>query len=109
MSEPMASQGQRIRVAAAGDVHADATRRADLRAAFARLDGEADLVLLAGDLTTLGEPEQAQVLADAARALDLPVFGVLGNHDWHADRAGEVVAVMEEAGVTMLERASAVC
>jgi Icc-related predicted phosphoesterase len=105
----MGTGAPRIRVAAAGDVHADESRRADLEAAFSSLRGEADLVLLAGDLTTLGEPEQARVLADAARAAELPTFGVLGNHDWHADRAGEVVAVMEEAGVTMLERAAATC
>jgi Icc-related predicted phosphoesterase len=96
----------RIRVAAAGDVHADDSRRADLEAAFASLRGEADLLLLAGDLTTYGEPDQAQVLAGAARQLDVPVIAVLGNHDWHANRAGEVTAVMEDAGVTVLDRSS---
>jgi Icc-related predicted phosphoesterase len=96
-----------LRIAAAGDVHADASRRADLEAAFDGLRGKADLVLLAGDLTTLGEPEQAQVVADAARDVGVPVFAVLGNHDWHANRSKEVVAVMEEAGVTMLDRAAA--
>src|SRR4051812_43513375 len=105
----MALAGQRIRVAAAGDVHAEEARPSDLAQAFARFRGEADLVLLAGDLTTLGEPSQARVLADAARGLDLPVFGVLGNHDWHANRSDEIVAVMEDAGVRILERSSAVC
>ena len=98
-----------LRVAAAGDVHADESRRADLEAAFARLRGEADLVLLAGDMTTHGEPEQAAVLADACRLVDVPVFAVLGNHDWHADRTDEVVAVMEDAGVTVLQRDWASC
>ncbi len=105
----MALAGQRIRVAAAGDVHADESRRGDLEQAFAGLRGEADLVLLAGDLTTLGRPEQAQVVADAARDTGVPTFGVLGNHDWHQNRADAIVAVMEEAGVTMLERSSATC
>ncbi|MFL5895409.1 MAG: metallophosphoesterase [Thermoleophilaceae bacterium] len=105
----MGTGAQRIRVAAAGDVHADESRRADLDNAFRRLDGQADLVLLAGDLTTLGEPEQARVLADAAGRIEAPTFAVLGNHDWHADRAAEIVAVMEEGGVTMLERSWATC
>jgi Icc-related predicted phosphoesterase len=96
--------GGNIRVAAAGDVHADASRRADLEAAFAGVRGKADLVLLAGDLTTHGQPEEVQVVADASRLAELPVFSVLGNHDWHSNRAAEVVAVMEEAGVTMLDR-----
>jgi Icc-related predicted phosphoesterase len=105
----MSTGGQRIHVAAAGDLHADHSRRADLRAAFAGLRDEADLVLLAGDLTTLGVPEQARVLAEAAGECELPIFGVLGNHDWHADRAGELVAIMEDAGVQMLERSWAIC
>jgi Icc-related predicted phosphoesterase len=93
-----------IRVAAAGDVHADPSRRADLEAAFSNLRGRADLVLLAGDLTTYGQPEEAQIVADASKLAGIPVFGVLGNHDWHSNRADEVIAVMEEAGVTMLDR-----
>ena len=94
-----------IRVAAAGDVHADASRRTDLEAAFTSLRGSADLVLLAGDLTTHGRPEEAAVVAEASRLAGVPVFSVLGNHDWHCNRADEVSAVMEEAGVTMLDRA----
>ncbi len=95
----------RIRIAAAGDVHfgrdADRERAA---AAFAGIGERADLVLLAGDLTTHGEPEQAAILADAVRDLELPVVAVLGNHDWHANRADEVTAVLRDAGVTVLDR-----
>jgi Icc-related predicted phosphoesterase len=98
-----------IRVAAAGDVHADASRRADLEAAFTSLRGNADLVLLAGDLTTHGRPEEAQVLAEASQMAELPVFAVLGNHDWHSNRADELKAVMEESGVEMLDRAWTTC
>jgi Icc-related predicted phosphoesterase len=93
-----------IRIAAAGDVHADGSRQADLEAAFSNLKGNADLVLLAGDLTTHGRPEEAQVVAGASQLAGLPVFAVLGNHDWHSNRTDEIVAVMEEAGVTMLDR-----
>ena len=66
------------------------------------------MVLLAGDLTTHGEPEQALVLADACRGLELPVFAVLGNHDYHANRCDEVIAVLEEAGILVLQRGYAV-
>src|SRR3954466_16257870 len=98
-----------IRVAAAGDVHADASRRADLEAAFTSLRGNADLVLLAGDLTTHGRPEEAEGGPCASRLAGLPVFSLLGNHDWHCNRAAEVVPAMEEAGVKMLERSSTKC
>jgi Icc-related predicted phosphoesterase len=100
--------GQPLRVAAAGDIHAEESRRAELAEAFARVEGEADLVLLAGDLTTHGEPEQARVLADACRGLSIPVVGVLGNHDWHANRRDEVVAALIAGGIRLLDREWAV-
>ena len=112
MSPAMGSNGKPrppLRVAAAGDVHADESRRADLEAAFGALDGRADLVLLAGDLTTHGEPEQAAVVADAARGVGMPVVTVLGNHDWHANRADELVAVLEDAGIVVLQRDWTTC
>ena len=70
MSSTIATEGRpadhhdecRIRIAAAGDIHygerADDRERA--AEAFGALDERADLVLLAGDLTTHGEPEQAR-------------------------------------------------
>jgi Icc-related predicted phosphoesterase len=98
-----------IRIAAAGDVHAGEEVRERIETAFAALEGDADLVLLAGDLTLTGEPDQAAVLADACRDLPMPVFAVLGNHDWHANRTHEVVALLSDASVRMLERSSARC
>ena len=105
VSRPAGEEECRIRIAAAGDIHfgrdGDRERAAEI---FGGLAGRVDLVLLAGDLTTHGEPEQAEILADAVRDLDIPVVGVLGNHDWHADRAGELTAVLESAGVFVLAR-----
>jgi Icc-related predicted phosphoesterase len=93
----------RIRIAAAGDVHfgRDGDRER-AQHAFGALD--VDLILLAGDLTTHGKPEQAAILADAVRELETPVLAVLGNHDHHSARAGEVTAVLEEAGIVVLDR-----
>jgi Icc-related predicted phosphoesterase len=98
-----------LRIAAAGDVHCGPARRDEAVAAFAALRGQADLLLLAGDLTDHGEPEEAAVVADACRGLDMPVFAVLGNHDWHADRVPALLEPLREAGVTVLEREHAIC
>ena len=96
----------RIRVAAAGDIHCSEEERSRLEAAFMDAERESDLILLAGDLTTYGEPEQAAVLADVARGIGVPVYAVLGNHDWHADRHEELVAALRGGGIHVLERAA---
>jgi uncharacterized protein len=93
-----------IRLAAAGDIHATESRRPQVEQTFGALDADVDLVLLAGDLTTYGEPEQAAVLADAVRGIDVPIVAVLGNHDWHSNRHEEITKVLTEAGVTVLDR-----
>jgi Icc-related predicted phosphoesterase len=106
-TRPEPPEACRIRIAAAGDVHYDGARDRDKAlAAFAGLHGRVDLILLAGDLTTHGEPDEAAVLAEAAGEAGVPVVTVLGNHDWHANRAQELTAVLEEAGIVVLDRAS---
>jgi Icc-related predicted phosphoesterase len=99
------SEECQIRIAAAGDVHFGREGdRERAHASFAALQGRVDLILLAGDLTTHGEPEQAAILAGAVRELDIPVVAVLGNHDHHSGRADEIAAVLEEAGIVVLDR-----
>jgi Icc-related predicted phosphoesterase len=100
---PAAASETTIRIAAAGDLHCAEVDRETVVDAFAAVDGTVDLILLAGDLTTHGEPEQAAVLAEACRPLQTPVLTVLGNHDWHANRRDELAAVLEDAGVEVLD------
>jgi uncharacterized protein len=98
----------RVRVAAAGDLHASEPQGVRLERAFAELEGSADLVLLAGDLTARGDPAEALVLAEARRAVDLPVYAVLGNHDHHLDRSEEIVEVLGNADIDVLERSTTI-
>jgi len=100
--------GRPVRIAAAGDIHCSEPLREHITAAFRAVGEQADLVLLAGDLTTHGEPEQAVVLADACRDLPVPVYAVLGNHDYHADRCDELVGVLTGAGIVVLDRSFAI-
>jgi uncharacterized protein len=93
-----------IRVAAAGDIHCGDVNRDQVSTAFEAVDEAVDLVLLAGDLTTHGEPEQATILADACREIETPVVAVLGNHDLHAGKADEVAEVLTDAGIDLLDR-----
>ena len=97
-----------IRIAAAGDIHASPTSRADTAAAFAAVADRADLVLLAGDLTQHGQVDEAEVVADACRGLPVPVVAVLGNHDYHSDRQADITAALVDAGVVVLDRSSTI-
>jgi Icc-related predicted phosphoesterase len=97
-----------IRVAAAGDVHCDETNRDELERAFAHVDGDVDAILLAGDLTTYGELDQAELVAEIVRKLSTPVFAVLGNHDWHCKEVEQLSAALTDAGVRMVDRGFAI-
>jgi uncharacterized protein len=93
-----------VRVAAAGDIHCEERNRAAVATAFDAVSGEVDLIVLAGDLTTHGLPDEAQVLVDATRDVGVPVVAVLGNHDLHAGRRDEVVEVLRGGGIELLDR-----
>jgi Icc-related predicted phosphoesterase len=97
-----------IRVAAVGDVHVGFDSAGVLRPRWEELPHEADLFLLAGDLTKGGEVEEAAVLAGELDGLGLPVVAVLGNHDHHAGRPDEVREVLVDAGVDVLEGETAI-
>lgn len=92
-----------VRIAAVGDVHFGVDSRGTLAAHFERVGEDADVLLLAGDVTTCGEPAEAEALAAELGAAQVPVVAVLGNHDYHAGREDEVAAALERAGVTVLE------
>ena len=95
-----------VKIAAAGDMHASEATRGRIEESFARIQNEADLILLAGDLTTHGDPDQAEVVADACRDLSVPICAVLGNHDLHLGFGDEVAALLSASGVHMLDHES---
>lgn len=92
-----------VRVAAVGDIHLGVESAGKLRPHFEHLAERADVLLLAGDLTRIGEGAEAEVLADELRDVGVPTFAVLGNHDHHADAADIVVKHLDGAGVRVLE------
>jgi Icc-related predicted phosphoesterase len=99
-----------IRVAAVGDIHVGPECGGRLRSHFDEVGDHADLLVLAGDLTRCGEPEEAEVLAGelGGAVAAVPVVAVLGNHDLHADQGDEVAAVLERIGVHVLDASSTV-
>ncbi|MFB6619586.1 metallophosphoesterase [Streptomyces sp. NPDC085524] len=92
-----------IRVAAVGDIHLGPGSAGVLRPAFDTLGDCADLLLLAGDLTRHGTPEEARVVAREVSGLPLPVVAVLGNHDYQSDQQDLVAGELAAEGVRVLE------
>ena len=97
-----------IKVAAAGDIHAGGPGDERLVGVFADAAREADLILLAGDLTRHGEPQETARLVEAVQSIETPVVAVLGNHDWHGSRPDELTSLLSDAGVRMLDKEAAV-
>ncbi|WP_171117345.1 MULTISPECIES: metallophosphoesterase [Streptomyces] len=97
-----------IRIAAVGDIHMGPDIQGVLRPAFETLSDCADVLLLAGDLTRHGTPDEARVVAREITDLGVPVVAVLGNHDHHDDRPQEVTAILQDVGARVLEGQSTV-
>jgi Icc-related predicted phosphoesterase len=92
-----------IRVAAAGDLHFGLDSAGTFRPHLERVAERADVLLLAGDLTKVGLPEEAEVLAEELQGLPVAMIAVLGNHDHHSDQPDAVRRILEDAGVQVLE------
>jgi Icc-related predicted phosphoesterase len=91
-------------IAAGGDLHfAPATKVAAMQAELRAAASAADLVLLAGDLTASGRPEEAASLAEACADMGAPVVCVLGNHDRRWEGGTAVASALGEAGAVVLD------
>jgi Icc-related predicted phosphoesterase len=93
----MPATSELLTFAAIGDLHVREDRTSLFRELFAEISTKAEVLVLCGDLTDVGKPREAEVLAEDLRACSIPVVGVLGNHDYESDQAEEVLASFGEA------------
>ena len=99
----MATLDGKLRVAAIGDLHVQENDSAPYRELFNEVSGQADVLVLCGDLTNFGKTSEAEILADDIRACSIPVLGVLGNHDYECGQPEKVAEILHEAGMTILD------
>lgn len=97
-----------MRVAAVGDIHIGADSARLIGRPWAHVADDADVLLLAGDLTKCGTIDEARRVAEQFADVTVPVIAVLGNHDHHADESAGVTDVLQAAGVIVLEGTSTV-
>jgi Icc-related predicted phosphoesterase len=93
-----------VRIAAVGDLHCKPTSGNILQPVLRAASDEADVLLLCGDLTDRGLPDEAQVLAhEITSAVNIPVVAVLGNHDYESGVEVEVTRTLANAGINVLD------
>lgn len=96
-----------LRLAALGDIHCGAGCRGTLQPIFEAAAEQADVLLLLGDLTKYGRPEEVQLLLEELRpALSIPVIAVLGNHDFETGNENELISILSDSGVRVLDGTS---
>jgi Icc-related predicted phosphoesterase len=96
--------GRVLRIAAVGDFHCGGAHEPpDLAATFAQIAEQFDVLLLAGDITTHGEPEQVERFLRYIDGVSIPMLAVLGNHDLETDQADTVCEMLGSAGIRVLD------
>src|SRR5262245_37405019 len=102
-SERLMNTTSPVRLAAIADLHITQASHQSFRDLFAEISTVADVLLLCGDLTNLGLPEEAELLASDLHLCRIPVLGVLGNHDHHSGKEPEVKSILRSAMVFLDE------
>jgi Icc-related predicted phosphoesterase len=92
-----------VRFAAVGDIHCTKDSAGKFRGLFAQAAEASDALLLCGDLTDYGLPDEAKVLADELAVVGKPIVAVLGNHDFESNQQDEVRRILNAAGVRLLD------
>lgn len=105
---PVAGLAPAVRVAAIGDFHARLDRPFPFGPALLNVSDQADLFLIAGDLTENGRVEEFALVAEVLAAVTVPVVAVLGNHDRRGLRRVAMRRTLEDAGVILLDGESVV-
>jgi Icc-related predicted phosphoesterase len=92
-----------VRVAALGDLHCTKTSQGAFQPLFAQIAESAEILLIAGDLTNYGLPDEARVLARELAAVHVSTVAVLGNHDLESGKGEEIRQILADGGVTVLD------
>jgi Icc-related predicted phosphoesterase len=92
-----------MRIAATADLHFSPQSYDRIREQMNRVRDEADLLILAGDLTNYGRPQEMESLLNALVRIRVPIVAVLGNHDYESDQQEELMRMMTAEGIKVLD------
>lgn len=90
------------RIAAVGDIHCGEEDRGAFREQLARVNDEADILVLCGDLTRRGLTAEFRTVVGEFADVKIPIATVLGNHDHDSGLATEGEAILRDRGIHVL-------
>lgn len=91
-----------VRIAAVGDFHCGQDDVGLYRELFARVNDEADVLVLTGDLTRWGALAEFNVVVGELADVTLPIVAVLGNHDYETGDVAEGSRILRGRGIHLL-------
>jgi Icc-related predicted phosphoesterase len=94
---------KKVRLAAVGDIHVKETDQGKWADFFRAASRDADILVLAGDLTDTGHLHEAEVLKEELKACTIPVVAVLGNHDFERDQQKTIKKMLESEHIHVLD------
>lgn len=103
LNHPGAISTQAIRIAAIGDLHLRAEIPAQMANDLRSLEGEVDLLVIAGDITESGRIPEVELATELFSTVSMPKIAVLGNHDRRGMRRRAMRLLLESAGVRLLD------
>src|ERR1700730_17247761 len=92
-----------MRIAATADIHFVPSRQQILHDHLSKVRDEADILVLAGDLTNYGQPDEMEPLLNVVVRSRVPTIAVLGNHDYESGKQAELMRMMTAAGLKVLD------
>lgn len=92
-----------MRIAATADLHFSPARHNALHDQLSRVRDEADVLVLAGDLTNYGTAQEMDPLLNVVVRSRVPTVAVLGNHDYESNKQADLIHMMEGAGIKVLD------
>src|SRR6201997_4464323 len=92
-----------MRIAATADLHFTPARFSALHDQLNRVREEADVLVLAGDLTNYGRPDEMEPLLNVVVRSRVSTIAVLGNHDYESGKQVELMRMMETSGIKVLD------
>jgi Icc-related predicted phosphoesterase len=92
-----------MRVAAVADIHLKAEDQEKNVSQFSVVNELADVLVIAGDFTNHGRPEEMRACMAVLEHVHLPIVAVLGNHDHESGNQDELAGMLRLAGVHLLD------